>query len=49
MNELLFLLCGLSAGILGGYLGLGGGIVMVPFMTLLQAPTFTDSPALWTK
>ncbi len=35
MNELLFVLCGLSAGVLGGYLGLGGGIVMVPFMTLL--------------
>ncbi len=36
MNELLFIGCGFSAGILGGYLGLGGGIVMVPFMTLLM-------------
>lgn len=33
---LIYLSCGLSAGIVGGYLGLGGGIVMVPFMTLLM-------------
>ena len=31
---LLYLGCGLSAGLLGGYLGLGGGIVMVPYLTL---------------
>ncbi len=34
IDTLLYLLCGLSAGILGGYLGLGGGIVMVPFLTV---------------
>ncbi|MCK4573667.1 MAG: sulfite exporter TauE/SafE family protein [candidate division Zixibacteria bacterium] len=27
--------CGLTAGLLGGYLGLGGGIVMVPFLTVV--------------
>lgn len=30
----LYILCGLIAGLLGGYLGLGGGIVMVPFLTV---------------
>lgn len=33
IDQLLYILCGLSAGLLGGYLGLGGGIVMVPFLT----------------
>lgn len=33
-DQLLYILCGLSAGLLGGYLGLGGGIVMVPFLTV---------------
>ncbi len=28
--------CGLSAGLLGGYLGIGGGIVIVPFLTILM-------------
>ena len=32
---LLYVVCGLSAGLLGGYLGLGGGIVMVPFLTVV--------------
>jgi uncharacterized membrane protein YfcA len=36
LDLLLYLTCGLSAGIVGGYLGLGGGIIMVPFMTLLM-------------
>ncbi|UCD64311.1 MAG: sulfite exporter TauE/SafE family protein [Candidatus Zixiibacteriota bacterium] len=31
----LYLLCGLVAGLLGGYLGLGGGIVMMPFLTVI--------------
>ena len=31
----LYILCGLTAGLLGGYLGLGGGIVMVPFLTVI--------------
>jgi len=31
----MYVLCGLSAGLLGGYLGLGGGIVMVPFLTIV--------------
>lgn len=30
----LYILCGLTAGLLGGYLGLGGGIIMVPFLTI---------------
>ncbi|UCD64867.1 MAG: TSUP family transporter, partial [Candidatus Zixiibacteriota bacterium] len=34
-DQLLYVLCGLSAGLLGGYLGLGGGVVMVPFLTVL--------------
>ena len=29
-----YCLCGLTAGLLGGYLGLGGGIIMVPFLTI---------------
>ena len=32
---ILYILCGLTAGLLGGYLGLGGGIVMVPFLTVV--------------
>ncbi|MFZ5979322.1 MAG: TSUP family transporter, partial [Candidatus Zixiibacteriota bacterium] len=36
LDLLIYLSCGLSAGIVGGYLGIGGGIVMVPFMTLLM-------------
>lgn len=35
IDTLLYLLCGLVAGVLGGYLGLGGGIVMVPFLTVI--------------
>ncbi len=35
VDLLLYLLCGLTAGLLGGYLGLGGGIVMVPFLTVI--------------
>ncbi len=31
----LYLCCGLTAGLLGGYLGLGGGIIMVPFLTIV--------------
>ncbi|MDF1544218.1 MAG: sulfite exporter TauE/SafE family protein [bacterium] len=40
MEVLLYLSCGLSAGLLGGYLGLGGGIVMVPFLTVLAGVDF---------
>jgi len=29
-----YVLCGITAGLIGGYLGLGGGIVMVPFLTV---------------
>ena len=36
LDLFLYLTCGLSAGIVGGYLGLGGGLIMVPFMTLLM-------------
>ena len=35
MTTLLLLCCGLLAGLLGGYLGVGGGIVIVPFLTLV--------------
>ena len=34
-DMLLYLLGGLSAGLLGGYLGLGGGEIMVPFLTVV--------------
>lgn len=30
----IYMLCGLTAGLLGGYLGLGGGVIMVPFLTI---------------
>ena len=32
---IIYILCGLTAGLLGGYLGLGGGIIMVPFLTII--------------
>lgn len=35
MNPLLYLGCGLLAGTLAGYLGLGGGIIMIPYLTLI--------------
>ncbi len=35
IDQLMYILCGLSAGLLGGYLGLGGGVVMVPFLTVV--------------
>ena len=35
LDQLLYISCGLCAGLLGGYLGLGGGIVMVPFLTVV--------------
>jgi uncharacterized membrane protein YfcA len=31
-----YIACGILAGTLGGYLGLGGGIVIVPFLTLVM-------------
>jgi uncharacterized membrane protein YfcA len=34
-DQLLYILCGLCAGLYGGYLGLGGGPVIVPFLTVL--------------
>ena len=35
IDLLVYLGCGLAAGILGGYLGLGGGVLMVPYMVVL--------------
>ncbi len=34
-SELAYLFCGVLAGLLGGYLGIGGGIVVVPYLTML--------------
>jgi uncharacterized membrane protein YfcA len=33
---LAYVFCGTLAGVLGGYLGLGGGIIIVPFLTLVM-------------
>lgn len=33
---LAYISCGLLAGIMGGYLGVGGGIIIVPFLTLVM-------------
>ncbi|RME24062.1 MAG: sulfite exporter TauE/SafE family protein, partial [Candidatus Zixiibacteriota bacterium] len=35
------LLCGFAGGALGGYLGLGGGIILVPALTLLAGVPIT--------
>jgi len=35
LNALLYVITGMSAGLLGSILGLGGGVVMVPVMTIL--------------
>ncbi len=35
LDFFLYIACGLSAGLLAGYLGIGGGIVMVPFLTVV--------------
>ena len=40
METILYVSCGLTAGLLGGYLGLGGGIVMVPFLTVAAGIDF---------
>lgn len=34
-SELLYLFCGVLAGLLGGYLGIGGGVIVVPYLTML--------------
>lgn len=42
MPELLiFMLCGLAGGMLGGYLGLGGGIIVVPGLTIIAGVPIT--------
>ncbi len=35
IDLLLYIGCGLAAGLLGGYLGLGGGVLMVPYLVVL--------------
>jgi uncharacterized protein len=35
LTHLSYLFCGVLAGLLGGYLGLGGGVVTVPYLTML--------------
>lgn len=35
MTIALLIFCGILAGLVGGYLGVGGGIVIVPFLTLV--------------
>lgn len=39
-DTLLYISCGMAAGLVAGYLGLGGGIVMVPFLTLVAGVDF---------
>jgi len=34
-DALIYLFCGLSGGLLGGYLGLGGGEIIVPFLVVI--------------
>ena len=34
-EALLFVLCGILSGLLGGYLGIGGGVITVPFLTII--------------
>ncbi len=36
MTIALLIFCGVLAGLMGGYLGVGGGIVIVPFLTLVM-------------
>ena len=36
LSLLSYFACGLSAGLLGGYLGLGGGVVTIPYLTLIS-------------
>ncbi len=47
MYVALCLLCGLLAGVLGGFFGVGGGIVIVPFLTLAMG--FTQHKAQGTS
>lgn len=39
-DTLMYIVCGVSAGLVAGYLGLGGGIVLVPFLTLVAGVEF---------
>ncbi|MCH7689573.1 MAG: sulfite exporter TauE/SafE family protein [candidate division Zixibacteria bacterium] len=36
LESIIYICCGLTGGLLGGYLGLGGGIIMVPFMAIVM-------------
>lgn len=46
-NFLILVLIGLAAGILGGLLGLGGGIIMIPAMVFLLG--FTQQQSIGTS
>ena len=36
-------MCGALAGLLGGYMGLGGGVIMVPYMTIVLGMDIKDA------
>lgn len=35
MNTVIFLIIGLSAGLLGGFVGIGGGVIIVPALAMI--------------
>ena len=52
MNNFLFVLIGLGAGVLAGLFGIGGGIVIVPallFFTKMEPSTASVCPSVATR